>query len=284
MRLAEELRKSAAVDWTDDPTQTTPTHLLVWDGGRWRLLSNNTELARFDEKVGAAQLLKAISNPAGRPKIFMSLPPSAEIKAALNLGRSSKNNAIELVARPEDANYVLVGTVRDGAVRCAWVLPNAAADANTSPLPVRTFWFPTNGQPDGSATVVARQLEDAALRIGKIKAWLKLESPDDAGRFPYKLAFKNTATGKLMSSEEIKIETSNETGRQQVRTVLPVMKGGEEYSAVLHADPEALKQGVEPRLIYVLTMDSSGHGQLAWPRPGQGNSQSFPPPPGRQPS
>ena len=277
LKLAEALRATNAVEWIDDPTQTSPTHFLAWDGKRWLLSAGSQELVRFDEKVSAAQILKTIPDSGERPKLFLSLPPTAELKAALTLGRSAKNDAIEVVPQPADANYVLVGTVRGGALRYAWILPNAQANADDPlPLPVRTYWFPTNSTPTDSWTAVAHQLEDSAMRVGRIKAWLTLESPADNGQFPYRLALKRTATGNLIKGDELKLETAGETGRKQMRRVLPVLKGDEFFSVVIQAEDEALKRGVEPRYIYVFTLDSDGVSQLIWPGRGQGNSQRLP--------
>ena len=279
LKLAAALRTSNAIEWIDDPTQISPTHFLGWDGNRWLLSAGNQQLARFDEKPDVAQILKAIPVSGARPKLFMSLPPTAELKAALTLGRSAANDAIEVVQQPADANYVLVGTVRGGALRYAWVLPNAQANANDPlPLPVRTYWFPTNNEPAVSWTVVAHQLEDSALRVGRVKAWLTLESPADDGRFPYRLALKRTATGNLIKGDELKLETSGETGRKQMRRILPVLKGDEFFSVVIQAEAETLNRGVEPRYVYVFTLDSDGVSQLIWPSRGQGNSQRLPAP------
>ena len=95
----------------------------------------------------------------------------------------------------------------------------------------------------------------------------------------YRLALKNAATGTLIKGDGLKLETSSETGRKHVLPVMPVLNGGEKYSAVLQADVEALKHMFEQRFVYVFCLDSQGRSQLLWPRGGLGNSQRFPPPP-----
>jgi hypothetical protein len=278
LKLADELRKSTALDWVNDPTAVTPTHFLSWDGSRWNMQGPDGLTGWFNENATAAQVLKALSGGNSRPKLFMSLPAPAELKAELGLGRDSENDAVEIVSKPEDAHYLLVGAMRDGVARYAWMLPNTSGEQSAIlPLPVRTYWFPTNGQVDTSAKAVASQLQDSALRIGKVKSWLTLEAPADDGRFLYRLAFKNEKIGELVTGGGLALQTSTETGEQQLHPILPVMKGGEKYAVLLHADAEAIKGGMEERYIYVFTLDSAGRSQLLWPRGGQGNSQRFPP-------
>ena len=82
----------------------------------------------------------------------MSLPIPTAWKTELKLGAGTHNDAIEIVSSPADANYLLVGAVRNGRAEYAWVLPNAVEQrAGAVPLPVRSFWFPTNTAADLSA-------------------------------------------------------------------------------------------------------------------------------------
>ncbi|HMP81627.1 MAG TPA: caspase family protein, partial [Verrucomicrobiota bacterium] len=259
VNMARELGKSDSLDWVDDPTAVSPTHYLSWDGRQWNLSAMDGVVAWSSDKATAEQVVAALKGAKTRPKVFLSLPPMAGLGRELNLGSGSDNDAVEIVSRAEEANYVLVGTVREGVVRYAWVLPNTGdGQSSILPLPTRTYWFPTNAQPDASQKAVGRQLQDAALRIGKVKSWLTLDPPAEDGSFPYRLAFKNSATGALITGDTLKLEVSADKGGQQLTAVKPVMKGGDRYSVMLHADVEQLKQGAEQRFVYVFTLDSAG--------------------------
>ena len=278
VRLAGELSQSGQLEWVTDPTEVSPTHLLTWDGRQWSLGDSKSPLAQFDAAVGATVIHERLAKLGSRPKLFMSFPIEADLRRELSLGESSSNNAVAIVATPQRAHYSLTGTYRDGRVRYAWMLPNVTGSgAVEMPLPARTDWCPTNGQADISAKAIAGQMASGALQLGRIRSWLTLAPTDDAGQFPYRLALKNLKTGALITGNNFQAESSTATGSLQLRPATTVVTGGERFSLVLHAEPEALKQAFDPRFVYVFTLDSAGGSTLLWPRGGQGNSQRFPP-------
>src|SRR5262249_12317836 len=110
------------------------------------------------------------------------------------------------------------------------------------PLPIRTDWLTASETPE-SVMKMATELETYILRIGRVKAWLRIEAPPDANPFPYHLALKNVKTGE--------INTSGKTFK------------AEEYNLTLIADRARLaKRPVTPRYVYLFTIDSSGKSEL----------------------
>ena len=142
------------------------------------------------------------------------------------------------------AQYLLVGRIAAGGLEYAWVLPNTTQEAlQNSALPVRTDWVATSGRD----SVAGPQLDDLALRIAKLRAWLRLESPPDDGRFPYRLALKNTRTGALLTEGPV--------------------HDGEGYGLVIRADSASIHPSrVEKRRVYVFAIDSHGSGVLLYPQ------------------
>ena len=89
-------------------------------------------------------------------------------------------------------------------------------------------------------------LTEYSIRIAKIKAWLTLEAPPDEGSFPYYLALRNSGTGKIVSSGEI--------------------RENEIYGLILIKDPVNAKQwDGSKRFVYVSTVDSKGKSALMFP-------------------
>src|SRR5208283_1517732 len=104
----------------------------------------------------------------------------------------------------------------------------------------------------------ARGLEDKALRIGRLKAWLTLDAHGSAGYFPYHLALRNTVTG-------------------QTKVFGDTVFDGEPYGLVLLADPNAQLDQAGKRFVYVVAIDSWGKTQLVFPTITQGNAENHVP-------
>jgi hypothetical protein len=258
LRAAQEfstLRTAAQIQWIDDPTEVTateaPTQVLFWEGTEWQLLRPGGQIEKLGKSPTARMVLdKLAASDAAKARLFVHLPPPAELARELKLGDGTPHDAIKVVASRQEANYLLLGRAAEKELQLAWGLPNVAGEQGRHlPLPARSDWI-TIGQSPEALRRAAWQLTDKALRIGKVKAWLQLEAPPDNGLFPYRLALKNTTTGEY---------------RSEGTTVFD----GESYGLVLRADKKALAEararGIEPRFIYVFTIDSNGQGQLLYP-------------------
>lgn len=276
--LAEQLSASTSLEWVVDPTLVSPTLVLNWTGTQWSLRDASGELARFEAGVDAARVLEITAKSGGKPRLFMSFPIDRAVRQELKLGDGTENSALALAESPERAHYSLTAAYQHGRLRYSWVLPNVAwSSASELPLPVRTDWFPTNGQVEVSTRYLAQQLMGTALQLGRIRSWLTLAAPDDEGQFPYRLALKNLQTGAQISNGQLQSDRSAVTELLQLHPEPVTVTNGEKFSLGLRADREALKRSVEQRFVYVFTLDSSGGSKLLWPRGGQGNSQRFPP-------
>ena len=125
---AEFAKLAGQVHWIDDPTADSPTHILAWSGTEWTLTSNgatqglgrNPTVQQVQEKLGAAKTVK----------LFLSLPPSAELATALKAALA-EGKAVEVADQPGKATYLLMGHLSGGAspaLEYAWVLPNTVKD------------------------------------------------------------------------------------------------------------------------------------------------------------
>jgi hypothetical protein len=166
----------------------------------------------------------------------------------LQLGAGTANDAVEMLPSAAGADYMLVTRVNGAKTEYAWQRVMGTGGAAGAPLPDRTDWVSTPGQ-----------IEQMALRLGAVRAWLLLESPPDNGTFPFHLALRNSVTGEL--------RTAGQT------------REGEGYGLVL--EPEGNGPGVtlSQRYVYVFALDSDGNSTLLFPSAtGGGGGENFLPP------
>jgi len=218
-RHAASVRKSIA-----DPTTRTPDHVLRRGSGRWEIVDDHPALFASDDEA-----LHALAKLRGT--VFVQLPATTVLAAQLSAAAP-----IEIVERAEDADYVLTGRFARGHVEYAWVRPNAGrGDRRASGLPLRTAWITDAGD-------AALVLRDAVLRLHKIAAWNRLESPPQS-QWPYRLALRRATDGQLV----------DDGGR---------VAANETYALELHA---AAAARIERRHVYVFAIDSYGQSALLFP-------------------
>jgi hypothetical protein len=164
--LARALAAAAVkrgVRWIADPTESTPAHVLRWNGV-WELVGGGMVSSPVD----------AIAKLPRGSSLFVQFPaPSVE----------AADDGIVAVARAEEADYILAGRYAGNALSYAWVRPAVrGSDARRSALPVRTAWVQSRAA-----------LREAVLRLRRIHAWYVLDAPPGS-RAPFRLGLKG-ATG-----------------------------------------------------------------------------------------
>jgi hypothetical protein len=253
-QIAQEmgaLRESDRIRWIDDPTKETPTHIMSWQVSGWKLKRLTEEGVEILGRSPTAKMVLARlgAKASGKAKLFIHFPPPIELVMELQLGAGTTNSSIDVTSSPEQAHYQLGGRAQGKEIEYAWVLPGVIgedAEKRSLPLPVRTDWINFTDSPR-PFQLLARKLEDYALRIGKVKAWLQINPPPDQGTFPYRLALKNTNTGDIRTPETTVFDK-------------------ESYGLILQADEDKLKPWIDKRFVYVFSIDNSGNSQLLFPR------------------
>jgi hypothetical protein len=215
-RRLEAAASKGGLKWVSDPTELTPAHLLRWSNDAWELVTPEGV-----QRLGTNPV-DAIAKIARGSSLFVQFPPPA--------GVATEGVAV-VVARPEDADYVLAGRYVSGTLSYAWVRPAMRrADRRRSGLPVRTAWV-------RSATA----LHEAVLGLRRIHAWLVLESPPRTPS-PCRLALRRNGAF---------VEDGTLLGDQQYELVL-----------------RAIEPAQRPRYVYVFVIDSDGAGTLLYPLDG----------------
>jgi hypothetical protein len=244
----KRLQGDGRVRWIGDPSEEAPRYTVDWNGANWRLSGPDaapTPLAALGDVPDRM--------PAAAPSasLFVEVPPPPELVAKLGVA-SGAVGAVTLTASASEADYLLVGRWHDGAAHYAWLRPDlgSPATARKLPFPARTDWVAVT---DPTAPQAAAQLLEFARRLARIKGWLQLEGPPDRDRFPYALAFKR-GDGSFLDRDTV--------GRD------------EQFDLVLRADPATVQPKVEPRYVYVFSLDSFGNTHLLFPSAAQGNSEN----------
>jgi len=259
-----ELQQDPAIKWVDDPTETTPTHIISWTGRTWELQTPTAtvELSDPGAKSVAAQLK---TDKSSEVRLFLFLPPPVELKSKLPLGPGSENSAIDVVTSSTKGKYWLVGRFSGQAVEYSWVRPNATregAESEDLPLLVRSDWLKIE---PANSDHVSENLLDHLHGIGRVVGWMTLASPPDEGGFPYALVLRDTDTGAWITGSELETLQGTVSERSS-RIATPIVKGGQHLEIVLKADPNKLKGFQEPRKVYVFGINSFGGCRLFFPR------------------
>ncbi|HEX7152295.1 MAG TPA: caspase family protein [Thermoanaerobaculia bacterium] len=223
--------RAARVHWVDDPTKTTPDHVLRWRDASWELLDGR----RNRQEVTSSTFVRTL--PA-RSTLFVQLPAPVALPTAIAVGPGTDYDNIEPVSDPARADYILTGRLTDAAVDYAWIRPEVHQDdARNTALPPRTDWFAA--EPLDDASIVLRR---AILRLNAILGWLHLSAPADVAS-PYRLALHDD--------------------EKNTEVVDKIVRGGQRYKLRLHAKSPGTT--VERRHYYVFGIDSYGRSVLLFP-------------------
>lgn len=277
------LRTGRAAEWVDDPTDLPnddrPLYTIRYEPGGWRLITPQRDAVRLTSasaeeveriitaaeaaatsdvqqqrvalRAAGAQPDSVLPTANRRARVTLFLPPSAALRARLQLGRGTPNDIVELADSPGAADYILAGSADGSATSYAWMRPNAtAASQRLSSIPARTRWIGS-----AAADVAADSIIELATRLARLNGWLTLAPPPDtsSSAFPYRLALRNRTTGVLCDSGET--------------------REGETYDLVLRRDSAVVVDKIPTRWVYVLAIDSDGRGIPLFPSAGLGGNQ-----------
>jgi len=235
------LKSNNKIKFITDPTAGDSVNTVFFNGKSWLLHRSTGEFVSLGELLAVSSVLRVL--PTGG-KVFVSLPAFKSLSITLNEGYKS-NSSISVTQNSAEADYVLSGRFNNDAIEYAYIATTPSTVNGLTVLPVRTNFVKLSKEPAGMK-IAADTLIEYSNRIAKIKAWLTLASPPDDGTFPYYLALRNAATGKVVSSGSI---MENEI-----------------YGLVLVKDPVNAKNwDGSRRFVYVSSIDNRGKSSLMFP-------------------
>lgn len=265
-----KLSKSNNIIWVNDPTEILPTHIMSWDGSRWFISSNSGNTEKLGIAPKSDLVLKILNQMSSgeKPKFFIQLPPPRKLTDNLNKNTEYIKGGIEFTPSTQKAHYTLVGRIEDKGIQYSWIIPGltkADEEKYNLTMPIRTDWILLENE-SKSITDATRTLEDYAIRLGKVRSWLQLSSPNNGCAYPYKLGLKNTKTGEIKMNRYGDVRNKG-VSDEEYKTMVK----GEQYNLILLADEEELKEWkkqtncFQSRFVYVFGLDSNANRVLLFP-------------------
>ncbi|MGC1390746.1 MAG: caspase family protein [Bacteroidales bacterium] len=235
------LKSNNRIKLITDPTIDDSIHTVFYNGKSWMLHKDTGESITLGKGLSGSLVHQTL--PSGG-KVFLSLPAFKSLGIILNK-LYKRNLSISVTQNSAEADYVLSGRFYNDVIEYAFISATPTTVNSLTVLPVRTNFVKLSEEPDGLKKA-ADTLMEYSDRIAKIKAWLTLASPPDDGTFPYYLALRNAATGKVVSSGSI--------------------MGNEIYGLILVKDTVNAKNwDGSRRFVYVSSIDSRGKSTLMFP-------------------
>lgn len=252
--LNKELKMSGKINWINDLEKTDPYTSIYYDGKKYRVNVNGKEQAA--PAVFTTATLTGLC-PADS-SFYFELPVSAELATSVK-EKFSQNKSIVFVNNPNDAHYILYGTI-DEQGNPAYGLRRAQTSARDSleSMPVRTKTFSLENNVAASNAQVADKIYEYAMRLSKIRGWLQLAPPKEgSSNFPYHLELINKKTNTAITNHEYKV--------------------GDQVAFHLVANDGITVANDVKRYVYVFLIDKDGNMVLGYPDAESGNvNNQFP--------
>lgn len=249
--LNSELRKSSGVKWFNDFKAHEPDVTINFAGGKvigndFITPSLNTSLKEFS--------INEVQKFAGNKNLFVNLSAPKKLTDAIKL-KFTEYKTIQLVSNPAEAQYILYGTINDdNTIAYGLVKANISLKDSLESMPINTRAFPLAGNTDAAYKAIIDSLFDISLKLSKIRGWLTLTPPQEAGFFPYRLVMRNATSKTEVDSNGVKI--------------------GDKLDLSIEATEDYLDRPIEKKYIYVFTIDINGKMQLIYPNVAEGSVQN----------
>jgi hypothetical protein len=275
--LRDQVSKLTKGDtWTlgDDPVIDLPSNLVYWTAAGWTITSPQGANVNLGGKLTVESISKVVNAGA---KVYVSLPPAVGLINALRQESGISSGAIELSNSLAAAQYILVGRFGHeqpekaeyslvlpgifGAFNAASIVRSQAEGKTTvcstdSELPLRTDWVSSAADHD-SIAAAANEIEGAALKLGRDRAWLRMGAHNSGNSWPYRLAITRS-NGSQRSSDA-------------------PLSAGSEYDVDLVADgTELASHAIQPQYVYLFGLQCDGAGALLYPSTDLGGGAPLP--------
>lgn len=250
INTGKQLKKMGTGSWITELDKVDPEQSIYAEADGFRLNAQGKRTS-LGINPSAAQITKLL-----KPKqsIYWEIPPSPAIANALReMIQIRKNPNIELVDKPEQATYWLVGNLNEKD-QLTYRLRRAEVSSSDSlgnlPLITRSIAIPSNDPKYVSAVVDT--LYEFTQQLARIRGWLQLASPiNESSEFPYDLVLRNKSTQQPITSESYRI--------------------GERIQLTLEVNDQYQRSSVKKRFVYLFMIDRNGAMQLLYPSPNGGN-------------
>lgn len=238
-----QLKLEKNITFSDEPINPNNDYELYYSNFVWRLKNLVTgKIEELGKKPNNSQIKELLKGD--ELILYINLPPSIEMMEESKAKFGVTNGSVKLTGQKE-AKYFFGGRIVNDKLEYTFYLPEMVNKENSlSSLPLISNWIEIPGAEVLKDSV--RMINDTAFKLAKLNAWLTMEVPEDEGSFPYRLALRNSSTGKLVSEGNV--------------------FEGEIYGLTLVLDSLMLKDWDKgKRWIYVLGINRNGEISLYYP-------------------
>lgn len=251
--VCKQLKQSTALQWTNDPEKHDADLSVYYTGRRW--MANDARAGSSRVRSFSAD---AVNELARGGYVYVNVPPPNTLVDALQQAFTG-TKSIQLTNNPNDAQYILSGTLDDRDRLCyRWVRTQALAADSLEAMPLQTKLLVLHADTEESVNNLKEELYEASLKLSKIRAWLNLQAPQPPGRFPFHLELRSDATNKALTEQGISVGDK----------LSVYLAGNENY---------ARRWDGKKKFVYVFLIDRDGNMSLIYPDENSGNlSNRFP--------
>lgn len=253
--INKDLKMSGKVNWINDLEKTDPYASLYHDGKNFHLNIDGKEQAA-PSTITTSSILQATRQDSS---FYFELPSYTELSASIKQ-KISQNKSIRIVNSPNDAHYMLFGTIdEDGNLAYGLRRAQTSARDSLESMPVQTKTFTISANSPEANENAAGNIYEYAMRLSKIRGWLQLAPPKEGtSSFPYNLSLIDVNTKAPITNQEYKLG----------QKVAFHLVANENYNSTTN---------IPKRYIYVFMIDKEGNMVLGYPDPESGNvNNQFP--------
>lgn len=237
---------------------------LTYDGANWVLVVPPGRAANKNDhrlaKPVRAEAIRAVLPPARAPgapmRLSVMILPYPEL--AVKFEAAIEKDKRFALSNDQEADYVLGGSPRDGALAWAWF--GLHSELSESPLPPYTDAI-------SEGEYLLEDALDQIDRLGRIKRWIGLKSGAgvSGAELPFRISVVDMEHKKEVSSN-LDVESKSEVPDKLDRLI-----GGRSYAIAL--DP--LREDIPDTgyFVYVFAIDSAGGGALIYPQEGHSSDR-----------
>ncbi len=231
-----KLKESPNVSWSNKIENTEPDVTInIQD----RVVSARDFTANIKDLILKEFSVTVIEKIAKGKSLFVNMAPPKKLQNLL-VNKFADYNTIQLVDKPEDANYILYGTI-DSINKTAYGLIKSDYSLKDSlgSMPVDAGYFPLADNSEKSYEALVNYIFETSVKLSKIRGWLTLSPPKEQDFFPYRIVLRDNQTQNIIDTTGLKI--------------------GQRFDISVEADESTLlQQDIFPKYIYLFTIDKNG--------------------------
>lgn len=249
--INSSLKNSTKLKWTNDLQKNQPDVSTFFNNN-----AAYVSIAREGIKKLNRFTTANIESVAKNRTLFVNLPPVPALVAALKNSFSAYGN-MKIVDNPREAQYTLYGTIDDNNKLAYGLMRSEISVADSlSSLPLRTDFISLQDNNPSSYQQLADSILMYSLRLAKVRGWITMSPPPDAGHFPYHIELRKIRTNE-------RIDPSKGT------------RIGDTLTVHMVADSGYLSETIRRKFVYAFAISQDGSMTLIYPSRNAGTNENL---------